>query len=371
MSDKPFHILYLSSYGLLYGGGQQSLFQLVTNLDRTVFKPHVVVPSEGMLADMLREQGIDVHVIDLPKVLNPDCLRSAKAQYRLLRLCTLLGVDVIHTDGPRNTFYAALAARIKRIPLVWHVRVSDKDRYDRLLYRLSSKIILVADALRSRFDWSGQKKKLITVYNGIDLTEFRPGTSEVSLRQTYGIEETRLLISVVARVERLKGQKYVIEACGILKEKMVNFTLVMVGSVAEKDYLKECEERALEFGIRDHVIFAGYHDHIRNVLVETDIFVLPSLSEAFPRSVIEAMGVEKPVIVTDVGGCSEAVEGGVSGFVVPPKNPEMLADRIHELAIDKSLRVNMGKAARIRAETMFDISRNAEKTQQVYEGLLR
>lgn len=371
MSDKLFHILYLSSYGTLYGGGQQSLFQLVTNLDNKAFKPHVAVPSEGMLTDKLRKQGIDVHVVDLPKVMALDCLRSAKAQYRLLRLCALLHVDLIHTDGPRNTFYAALAAWINRIPLVWHVRASNKDRFDRFLYRASSKIILVAEALRSRFDWSGQKKKLITIYNGIDLKEFRSGTPQGSLRQNYGIAKSHLLISVVARVERLKGQKYAIEACGILKDKEIDFTLVMVGSVTDRDYLKECEERAIEMGVRDRVIFTGYHDHIRTVLNETDIFVLPSLFEAFPRSVIEAMGMEKPVIVTNVGGCSEAVEDGVSGFVVPPENPDILADRIHKLAIDSDLRLNVGKAARIRVVTMFDIYNNVDKTQQVYEELLR
>lgn len=371
MFSKPYDILYFSSFGSLRGGGQKSLYSLVTNLDRTAFRPHVVIPTEDSLAMKLRTHDIEVTVLGLPKVLNINILKHVNALHKLLRLCNEYEIDLIHTDGPRNTFYAGLAARIKHIPLVWHVRASNRDTYDRLLYYLSSKIILVADTLRSRFDWAHKSRKFITVYNAVDLTDFQPGRSSTVIRNQYKIGKRDLIITVTGRIEKLKGQKYLIDACGMLKEKLENFYVLLSGEIAELSYMKECEDKAVELEIQDRIIFTGYSDDMSQILSETDIFVLPSLFEAFPRSVIEAMSSGKPVIVTDVGGCREAVEDHVSGFVVPPGKSEALADRIHVLGKNYDRRLEIGRAARKRAEGMFNIQQNVDKTQQVYMEFLR
>ena len=208
MSHKPHNILYLSSFGNLYGGGQQSLFYLVVNLDKKEFHPHVVLPAEGNFAERLREHGIVVTVLNLPQVLNINITQNIVALYKLLSLCSEQKIDIIHTDGPRNTFYTGIVARIKRIPLIWHVRVSDRDRYDRILYFLSSKIVLVANALRARFDWVGTSDKFITIYNGVDLSEPRPEKSVPSVREQYGIDRKTLLIAAIARIEPLKAKHW-------------------------------------------------------------------------------------------------------------------------------------------------------------------
>lgn len=371
MPHKPHNILYLSSFGDLYGGGQQSLFSLVINLDKREFHPHVVLPAEGDLAKKLRDCDIEVTIINLPKVMNINILQNVNTLYKLFRLCTTKKIDIIHTDGPRNTFYAGLVAKIKQVPLVWHVRASNKDMYDRVIYHLSSKVILVAHALRSRFDWTCENAKFETIYNGVDLSKLRPGKFMSSVREQYGIGRKTLLIAVIARIERLKGQKYVIEACGLLKDKLKDFSILLAGDVAELSYMKECKEKAVELGLEDRLIFAGYQDNVSRILNETDIFVLPSLFEAFPRSVIEAMGAGRPVIATDVGGCREAVEDQVSGFIVPAGNSEALADRIYELGTDSELRFKVGEAAMIRAEKMFSIQQNVHRTEQVYLELLK
>lgn len=370
MPLKPFNILYLSSFGSLRGGGQQSLFYLVTNLNKTSFRPHVILPTEGGLAKKLRGHNIEVTVMEVPKVVNINILQSSIALYKLLTLCTAYKIDIIHTDGPRNTFYAGLAAKIKRVPLVWHVRASNRDRYDRLLYYLSSRLILVANSLRSRFDWVKKGQKFVTIYNGIDVSEFQSKKSITPIRREYGISDKSILIAVIARVERLKGQKYLIEACRRLKAKLKDFHILLAGEIVDLSYLRECKDRAKEFAIQDRIIFAGQQNRVGQILNETDIFVLPSLFEAFPRSLIEAMGAGKPVVVTDVGGCSEAVEDHVSGFIVPAGNSKKLADRILMLGIDNELRLKVGEAARIRAEQMFSIQQNVKETQKLYWEIL-
>lgn len=365
MPHKPHNILYLSSFGDLYGGGQQSLFFLVINLDKREFHPHVVLPAEGNFAERLREHGIVVTVLNLPKVLNINITQNIAALYKLLSLCSEQKIDIIHTDGPRNTFYAGIVARIQRIPLIWHVRVSDRDRYDRLLYLLSSRIVLVANALRTRFDWVGTSDKFITIYNGVDLSEPRPEKSVPSVREQYGIDRKTLLIVAIARIEPLKGQRYLIEACGRLKDNL-DVCVLLIGDIVDFGYCDECKTLARELGIENRLIFAGYQNNVNQFLSEIDVFVLPSLAEGFPRSVLEAMRAEKPAVVADVGGCAEAVENGVSGFVVPASNSNALADVILKLCKDGDLRLKIGEEAKIRVEKLFSIKKNVEQTAQLY-----
>jgi glycosyltransferase involved in cell wall biosynthesis len=178
------------------------------------------------------------------------------------------------------------------------------------------------------------------------------------------------LICVVARIEHQKGQKYLIEACGKLKAKLQDFHLLLVGDIVDSAYLKECKDIAEKLGIQERITFTGQQENVSQVLSAIDIFVLPSLSEGFPRSVIEAMGARKPVIVTDVGGCSEAVEDYVSGFIVPAKDLKELSDKINLLGTDKELRSKVGKEARIRVEEMFSIQKNVKQIERAYREIL-
>jgi glycosyltransferase involved in cell wall biosynthesis len=371
MSEIPINILYFSTFGTLKWGGQKSLFHLVTNLDRAEFRPYVVSPTDEDLAASLKMHDIDVTILNLPKVLGGKIHVCIQNFMSLLNIIDRLNIHLLHTDGPRNTFYAGLASKIKGIPLVWHVRDSNRDFYDRLLFSLSSKIILVSESNRKRFGWASNSDKFVRIYNGVDLTSFQTGENhEISARNKYGLNKNSFVIGVVARVEPLKGQYYLIEACGHLKKSFPDFHLLIVGDKVDPADLKECERKVGDLGIQDRVHFLDFQIDVDGILKSLDLFVLPSLLEAFPRSIIEAMAAGKPVIVTNVGGSPEAVEQSVSGFVVPPRDPEIMADRILSIGLDKELRARMGEAARIRAHRMFSLEINVRETEKVYREVL-
>lgn len=371
MASRPISILYFSSFGGLQGGGQISLFHLVKDLDKSAFRPCVILPVEDILAESLRALHIEVSILELPRIIDFRIHRNLATFYKLRKLMKKYETDLIHSDGPRNTFYAGIVGKIRKIPLIWHVRASNRDRYDRLLYHLSSRIILVANSIRSRFDWIGLTNKMTTVYNGVDLSELQNHHNFSHIREQYHIHDQSLLIGAVGRIEYLKGQKYLVEACGRLRSKLKSFHLLLVGEIANSAYLKECSDTAARHKINDRVIFTGHLENVSEILNEIDIFVSPSLFEAFPRSVIEAMGAGKAAIVTDVGGCSEAVKDHISGFVVPTRNSKKLAEIIHMLGIDNELRLRIGRAARVRAEKMFGIEQNVHKTEQIYREVFR
>jgi glycosyltransferase involved in cell wall biosynthesis len=371
MLSKPANILFLSSFGDFWRGGQKSLFYLVANLNRDFFTPYVIVPTKkGGLERRLKSIDVHVYSLELPKIKDLNVLEKSRAFWKILSMIGKLNIDLIHTDGPRNTFYAGVAAKIKNKPLIWHVRVFNKDPYDRILYQMSTKVILVANALKSRFDWNTNFSKLITIYNGVDLAEFKYQGSSELIRQKYEICPNDLLITATGGIEPIKGQIYLIEACGKLKNKINNMRILLVGEVIDNSYMRDCKQLANKFGILDRVIFTGRLNNIRQILNETDIFVLPSLIEAFPRSIIEAMANSRPVIATDVGGNSEAIENNVTGLIVPPKNADEIAEKISILEDDPKLRLIFGERAKSKAEKFFGIHENVKKTEFLYQKLL-
>ncbi len=369
MPSESKNILYFSSFGNLRWGGQKSLFHLVTRLNRKKYHPVVLLPSDEDFAEALRHRKVDVVIQKLPAIGFFSSYKVILALCNVLRTINHYDIDLIHTDGPRNTLYAGLAAKLKRLPVVYHIRDANRDRYDRVLYYLSTRIILVAQILRVRFDWVVNDDKFVTVYNGVDLKKISRQSSSSQIKRDLGFAESPLKIVSTGRVEPEKGQKFLIEACGRLKER-INFHLILVGEVVDQEYARVCENIALEYGIRDRLTLTGYREDIDGILQDADIFVLPSTGEAFSRAIIEAMAAGRPVVATDVGGTKEAIEDGVSGFVVPPVDAAVMVERIFALATDEKLRQKFGAEARKRVEALFTIEKNVEKTELIYAELL-
>ena len=330
-----------------------------------------MLPTDEDFAEVLRRQNIDVFINNLPAVslFNPfPCLSSI---IFLLRLIYDYDIKLMHTDGPRNTFYAGVAAKLKHCPLVWHIRSSEKDRYDALLVPLCTKIILVANALRRRFTSTKNDKKFMTIYNGVDLSEFDNLASlGSSIRSAYHLDGDTVLLGSFARIDAMKGQHHLIESCATLRNYFP-FKLFLYGEIYDQDYYHACLKTIEKLGLQEYIVFGGHQKDVVSTMTGMDFVVLNSpFGEAFPRSVIEAMAAAKPVIVTKVGGAAEAVAEGVSGFVVAPGDTVMLADRMIRLGRDKELRREFGEAARKRVETLFTIEDNVRKTEHVYEELL-
>jgi len=369
VSSDPKSILYISTFGNLRWGGQKSLFHLVSRLDKQKFQPYVLMPTDEDFAGALREQGIGVFVHILPPIIAFNPHPSLSAIGYLIKLIDDYKIALIHTDGPRNTFYAGLAAKWKHLPVVFHVRDANRDRFDRILCHLSTRIILVAQKLQDRFDGVAPVEKFVTIYNGVDLPGNHIHSPPSQIRKEFGIADGHLTIVSTGRIEAEKGQKYLVEACGRLKDR-IKFHLLLVGEVVNAEYAKACKKMALESGIQGCVTLTGYREDIDNILQAADVFVLPSTGEAFSRAVIEAMAMGKPVIATNVGGTKEAIEDGISGFIIPPQATIEMAEKIYVLATDATLRQKFGAAARKRVGDLFTIEKNVKKTEQVYEGLL-
>lgn len=369
MRHRRHRVLLFSSFADRGRGGQESLFHLASGLDSDRFSPCVLVPVEGSLAQSLRARGIDVRVLDLPGIRSGGVLRVASGLRRLLALVDTLNVDILHTDGPRNTLYAGVVGRLRRKPVVWHVRAFAADPGDRLLTRLCTRLILVADGLRPRFAFCRDGGKLVTIHNGVDLDRFKPSTAGPSVPHPPVLGP--IVIGVVGRVEAQKGLRDLLQALNLLKPDALPFRLKVAGEVADNAYLRGCLKYCNAAGIADRVEFLGHVHSIEQFVQSVDVVALPSSgAEAFPRAVLEAMACGKPVVVTNAGGTPEAVDEGRTGFVVPARAPEALAAKLRELLTDEGLRIQMGRCGRRRVEALFDVTQNAAQTARVYAEVL-
>lgn len=363
-------ILFFSSLAETGHGGQESLLHLVLRLDPSRCRAVVVTPQEGSLSHALRAKHIAVEVLPLPRISPLNLGGVVRAFSSLRHLVIRQRIDILHSDGPRNTFYAGITGMLQRKPVVWHVRSSRKDPYDGLLYGLCTRLILVANALKPRYRLWGSAPKCVTIHNGVDLVRFQPSSAVDRERAEFGLQNNDLVIVTAGRIEADKGQHTLIEACAGLKSKHPNLRLLLAGRVAEPAYALRCRQRAAELGVLERICFLGHVPDMHRLLPRADIFVSPSIAnEALSRAILEAMAAGLPVVATDVGGAREAVAVDETGFLVPAGSSSALSAKLNLLAGDPELRRRMGRAGRARAVGCFDVEDNVARTGRLYQAL--
>ena len=177
---EPIPILLVANFAERVGGGEESLLLLARGLDRSRFAPQALVPAEGEMAMQLRALGVPVAVQLLPSVRpwTLPVVLNARAELRARFIESRIAL--IHAHGSRGGLYAGLAARGLRIPLVWHARIAERDRWlDPILLRLATRIIAISDAVAARFAGSPRARRVRVVANGVDVEHWTPDTNPI------------------------------------------------------------------------------------------------------------------------------------------------------------------------------------------------
>jgi glycosyltransferase involved in cell wall biosynthesis len=194
-----------------------------------------------------------------------------------------------------------------------------------------------------------QRPRVHVIHNGIDLTRFDAHAGERS-EQPLRTDKRHPLVVTVAGLNNQKGHIHLIRAIPRVLQKVASARFLFAGEGHLRDHL---EATAGALGLRDVVTFAGDRSDIPALLASSDLFVLPSLFEGMPMSVLEAMAAGKAVVATDVGGTRDLVVPGETGLLVPPGDSDSLAHAIVELLLSEERREALGRAGRRRAEEHF------------------
>lgn len=381
-------VLYLHTTSEV-GGSDVSLTRLVEGLDPTRYRAIVVLPSEGPLIARLRAAGADVRVLTALWKLTSRrgwwylvgfVLNFPRALWLLRNLIRRERVAIVHTNTIHN-LYGAPAARLARVPHVWHIReiVWQKGWLRRLevwmARRWSTRIIATSEAVAAMFGPPAARPSQLTlVPNGIETDRFHPGEAP-DVRAALGATGDDCLVGLVCRLDVWKGVDVFIDAAArvIAQRSHVRFAIVGGPIIGLEDYAETLRLRARNAGVLERLTFTDWTygpDRMPEVHRALDLLVLASTeAEPFGLVVIEAMASGRPVIATAQGGPLDIVEDGVTGVLIPPRDPEAMAAAIVALVDNPTRARAMGAAGRTRAVAHYSSEAYRHGVVAVYDAI--
>lgn len=386
--SKPYRILYIQPYNLK-SGPHHCLRELIANLDRRLFTPVIVLPRHSDVAEEFLDLGAkvlyDSEIRTIPRSFSPFSqlmfwLRMACSIKRIAAIIREEKISLVHINS-EACWVGGFAAKIAKVPVISHLHglsVLSPLWVGRLtsmfLNKFNKKLIAVSNIVKNAYLSKGVYPwRIETIYNGLDITSFNPQSIQRTLRKELDIKENTPLIGMVANFDPRKGHHDFIAACALVFKRLPCAMFVIVGETNMANcpgYFKQIKKMVQRFGMTESVRYLGSRDDIPNVLASLDVVVQPSLTEAGPIVPIEAMAMECPIVVTDVGGNSEEVIDGQTGLVVPAGNVQAIFEAIVEQLSNRTRAKSFGKQGRNRVLSMFTSSVNAEKIQHVYHEIL-
>ena len=338
-------------------GGAETVFtNLVTGLDHTEFESFAAIRGPGWVCDALRNTGIEPLFVNSRGSINIGYLRD------LIKIIRRYNIDIIQSHLFGSNLYCSIAGLISRVPVisVFHgfVDTNMGERFLSLKARLinsgSRKIVFVSDRLKQHYirEYGFSRRKASTIYNGVDTAVFYPRRDD-SIRKELGLSEDNILIGAVGNIRPAKGYDLFLQAARRVYDQHPECRFIIAGQGKGTLYQALLDLRR-ELGLEEVFYFIGFKQDPAVSFNNLDIFVLPSTTEGFSISTIEAMACGVPVVVTKSGGPEEIVEDGENGLAVEC-DPENIARGIMRLINDPELQASVKDKALSEVEQKFSL----------------
>lgn len=354
---------------------------ILKHLSRAHFEPYVCAMQTkdgNPIADEIRALGVPV------ECLNIKHLRELDAIPRLTSYLKSIRADLVHTQLEAANILGNISAKLLRLPSVCTIHVMpslDVKTKTKLhqkvewftLRHFCDRVIAVSEEARQyHLSISGASNGQVkTIYNGIDLTTFSNmdlAQERSQVRAELGIPPEADVLVTVAVLRPPKGMQFLIRAMPAILASHPNTYYLVVGSGSHREALVEEVSRA---GVNERIIFAGMRKDVPRLLAASDIFVLPTLTEALPTVLAEAMAARLPLIASRVGGIPEMIIEGQNGFLVEPEDQESLSRVCIRLLKHQEERATMGSEGWRIVNQKFSIQRQVEQLKDLYLEQLR
>ncbi|GAB6137358.1 glycosyltransferase [Halanaerobaculum tunisiense] len=363
-------ILFLNSC-VEWGGGEKWTFETALELHKRGYQVTVGSVSESELYHKAEKNGLETTEVPVRgslSVLNPVKLWS------FINYLQEEEIDTIFLNLSQDLKFGGLAGRLAGVENIIYRRGSAipiKDRFytEFLLEDCVTDIIANSEAtketiLENTSHWLTEEKIEI-IYNGLKLDQIAK-EREVGpdIRAEFGIAEETTLLANVGRLSKQKGHKYLVETVDLLKDKLDNFVVLVVGKGELEAKIKE---QVKELGLEEYIIFTGFRSDIYNIMNQMDFLLHTALWEGFGFVIAEAMAVGKPVVSTDVSNISEIIAEGQTGYLAESKNPQDIAKQtIKMINNSKAKREKMGQLGREIVEERFAFSDKITELEEFY-----
>lgn len=374
---KVLHIIT----GLTQGGAESALFRLITSKYNDASVTHVVISMVdfGVYGKRLQDENIEVHMLNMPRGIP-----SLKGLHKLWLLIRSSRPDIIQTWMYHSDLVGGIIARLAGYNnVVWGIVNFNLDpsvagrstRWTAKLCAILSgivarRIISCSErAVKAHEQIGYAKKKFVNIPLGYDLAEFYNNAVEAdALKTSWGIPGNTPVVGCVARWDHQKDHQNLLYAFAMVSNEFPEVVCVLVGPWMD-DQNQDLVELVNKInGVENKIILAGRVDSIPNAMSALDLHILPSLGEAFPNVVAEAMACETPCIVTDVGDAAAIVDN--TGWVVPPADSTALANKLR-IALNamktKEEWKQRGAACRRRIEENYSMQRMIRSYYDLWE----
>ncbi|MBI5180242.1 MAG: glycosyltransferase [Nitrospirae bacterium] len=313
-----------------------------------------------------------------PEIIKMEGSFNIKYLFKLIKFIRRNKIDLIHSHLLGSNVYCSIAGICCHVPVIstFHGTV-DSNLYGRMLnlkFRLinagSKYIVFVSENLKKYYlNFTPlSKQKSITIYNGVDFDRFL-NIENRCLRKELGYNDNEVLIGSIGNIRDAKGYDILLQAASVVIKTFPLCKFIIAGEGCGELYQNLLALRKM-FGLEKYVTFLGFRHDIENMLNSIDLFVLPSITEGFSIAAVEAMAASKPVIATKCGGPEEIAIDGETGFLIPPKDPEALANGILNLLRNRRLAKKMGELGRKRVAENFTLEAMIHNYQELYKNCL-
>jgi len=305
---------------------------------------------------------------------------SLSSAIKLVRLAKEANVTIIHSHGYKgDILIGSLPKHVRGIPMVrtQHGRTSTKKLSKIWFYEVLDWLIMKRMAAVVRVNRAEVRRQNVNclpdahsciIENGIPELKFEPESIFRTDPDVVKFCKDGFVIGTIARLSEEKGLAHLITALSILSRHNSAMKAVVIGEGPQRQFLEALVNDA---GLSGKILLAGYRDYAYNYLPLFNVFVLPSLTEGLPITILEAMQAKVPIIASKVGGIPAVLENGEIGILVEPGNPNALADAVTRVWSDPQGSMEMGNRARETALAKYSSRRMAEDYLRVYNMILR
>lgn len=355
------------------GGAGKCLLALLENFDYSSFEVKVVLPKNSLLKPHIDKLNIPVIEVDgiADKSLDAGAIGELKRIFKAEK------PDLVHTHASMSARIAARQAGAKVIYTRHSVFKPSKKISQgpgklingMINNYLADGIIAVAEAAKDNLTDTGvSAKKIRVILNGVDALKETLESDKSQLRERFGVKSGEKVVSIVARLEDIKGHEYFIEAADELIKKGIKARFFIAGTGSYENVLKE---KVKAMNLTDNVIFTGFIADVDKLMAITDVQANASYgTEATSLALLEGMSIGIPAVVSDFGGNPGVIKTGRNGIVVPKQNSHALAEGLEKLLTDDELYKKMSAGAREIFNSAFTSKAMTENTENYYKEII-
>jgi len=369
-------ILYIITKSV-WGGAARYVFDLATHLSKDEFRVFVAAGGQGKFAQKIKETNLPYFEIkNFQRTINP--FKDLLAGFEILSLLFKLKPDTVHVNsskagglvGKAIWYYKLFSRRKVRLIFTAHGWAFNEDRpqwqislikfFSRLTALFCDKIICVSQydrqiAIENKI---APANKLAAIHNGIDIKAISFLSKEEAQKKLLG-KTSPLIIGTIAEWTKNKGLFYLLEA---LKDRPSDVVLIGSGENPDKEKMRDFIKKHNLKNV--HLI--EWVNNAASYLKAFDIFVLPSIKEGLPYTILEAMAAETPIITTNIGGIPEMIDDNISGILIQPKNSQQLAEKIIYLINNPEIAQEMTQKAKEKVVKEFGLEKMILETKRIF-----